>query len=191
MGMIYYYREYEGADAHIRCERGEDLLGMTGDRYYKNVMSCYLREKEAYPIYVHFAGEEYASPDKAIVRLIDRRTTWMHFVCGGKGIFNGQTVQAGDAFVAWVNDRRTLISDPDDPLHFYWIGVSGINHPEMLVNLGFEKNDRVFRCPYLDAVRQFVGEIVYTTVSGLNPVGYQVGKLMLLLAHQSPAFKGF
>lgn len=115
MGMIYYYREYEGADAHIRCERGEDLLGMTGDRYYKNVMSCYLREKEAYPIYVHFAGEEYASPDKAIVRLIDRRTTWMHFVCGGKGIFNGQTVQAGDAFVAWVNDRRTLISDPGRP----------------------------------------------------------------------------
>lgn len=189
MGMIYYYREYEGADAHIRCERGEDLLGMTGDRYYKNVMSCYLREKEAYPIYVHFAGEEYASPDKAIVRLIDRRTTWMHFVCGGKGIFNGQTVQAGDAFVAWVNDHRTLISDPDDPLHFYWIGVSGINHPEMLVNLGFEKNDRVFRCPYLDAVRQLIGEIVYTTVSGLNPVGYQVGKLMLLLAHQSPAFE--
>ena len=38
-------------------------------------------------------------------------------------------------------------------------------------------------------MRQFVGEIVYTTVSGLNPVGYQVGKLMLLLAHQSPAFE--
>ena len=35
MGMIYYYREYEGADAHIRCERGEDLLGMTGDRYIR------------------------------------------------------------------------------------------------------------------------------------------------------------
>ena len=188
MGMIYYYHECEGAEARVRCERGEELRGMAGGRYYKNIMNCYLRKEETYPIYIHYAGEEYTSPEEAIVSRLDWRTSWMHFICGGKGFFNGQPVRAGDAFVAWVNERRTIVSDPDDPLHILWIGVSGINHPEMLVNLGFERNDRIFPCPYLDAVRQFAEDVVYTTVSGLNPVGYQVGKLMLLLAHQSPLF---
>lgn len=187
MGRVYYYREYEGADAHIRCEKGEDLLAMTDDKYYKNVMHCYLRQEESYPIYIHYAGEEYASPDKALISLRDCRTSYLHFVCGGKGIFNGQAVGEGDAFIAWVNECRTLISDPDDPLHFFWIGVSGINHADMLASLGFEKNDRVFPCRYLDAVRQFEQDILYTTVSGVNQVAYQLGKLMLLLANQSPA----
>lgn len=134
MGMIYYYHECEGAEARVRCERGEELRGMAGGRYYKNIMNCYLRKEETYPIYIHYAGEEYASPDEAIVSRLDWRMSWMHFICGGKGFFNGQPVQAGDAFVAWVNERRTIVSDPDDPLHILWIGVSGINHPEMLVN---------------------------------------------------------
>ena len=113
MGMIYYYHECEGAEARVRCERGEELRGMAGGRYYKNIMNCYLRKEETYPIYIHYAGEEYASPDEAIVSRLDWRTSWMHFICGGKGFFNGQPVQAGDAFVAWVNERIFRLSDGD------------------------------------------------------------------------------
>lgn len=187
MGKLFYYREYEGADdARIRCARGEELLRMTGDRYYKNVVNYLPLREEVYPFFLEYAGEEYAAPEKAIVNTVDSKTTYLHFAFGGRGWFNGQEVKAGDAFTAWMGDFRTILVDPDDPLRFYWLGVGGTDHMEMLERFGFARNDRVFSCGYLGDVRRILYEILYAPFSGVNETAYLTGKLLLMLAYQSP-----
>ncbi len=132
-------------------------------------------------------GDEYASPEKELIARCDHKTTYFHFVLSGKGFFNGQKVGAGDAFVAWADEKHTILSDSEDPFHFVWIGISGFAHQKMLIPMGFDFDDKVFHFDYYDAVAEFTRKVVYTTPVNENATGYLTGETLRLLAHHSPS----
>lgn len=60
----------------------------------------------------------------------------IHFVYGGKGVVNGESVGPGDGFVVAPGAYHTISSDASDPLRFYWVIVDACGK-ELFDSAGF------------------------------------------------------
>ena len=59
-------------------------------------------------------------------------------------------------FVAWNNKFHTLISDPDDPIEYYWIIVRGEDVSSYIREFSFRSSALIFECDYLNEVSALI-----------------------------------
>lgn len=106
-------------------------------------------------------GHEYSTPDKALINRIMPGQIFFHYVIGGQGTYNGRPVGAGDGFVSLPQLRHTLITSPDDPLHFYWIAFYGKQAEAYVESLGFSAEQLFFTFDWVDELCALLDDIIY------------------------------
>lgn len=72
----------------------------------------------------------------------------VHFVLSGNGFFELGTgekypLSAGDTFGIYEDEPVAYYSDPNNPLHYYWVGFGGADGENLLNDLGFSKTHHV------------------------------------------------
>lgn len=96
--------------------------------------------------YIVSIGHEKSWPGKFLgPRSLDRFV--IHYVVAGKGSFNGEPVQKGQFFLTHPYDAHTILTDRDDPMEFYYIGISGPGKEELM------KNAKLFSAPQIQKFR--------------------------------------
>ena len=96
------------------------------------------------PIYVWCIGHEKATPNKVV---LDRvwQTCWaLHLCVGGKGYYNDRPLQRGDCFLSVPYFKHTITADPDDPIEFYWLVLSGNETNRFVCDNGWGEQKMVF-----------------------------------------------
>lgn len=185
MGVFYYYHVSED-DKRQRMDRPRDLLNHS-DEHYKNIAYYFLDSDETYPCYVAECGEEYSTSCKKVVGRVNFKNSYLHYVFGGKGYFNGIPLTKGNVFISWAGQTHSILTDADDPLKFYYLGISGYNHEAYLTALGFDRQIQVFDCDYFTAVDEVFKSILYKTAPEVNQTAYTMGKCLMLLSRHRPS----
>lgn len=188
MGNFFYYHILDDENLRQRVDTPEELLNFRDTRY-KNIVYYYPEPSEKLPFFIRECGEEYSVPEKRVVRRVNLKNTYLHYVIGGCGFFNGMPVSAGQAFLAWAGDEHTILNQPDDALSFYYIGMSGFAHEALLESVGFKRDTVVFPYTYFEEVRDFIQQVLYSIPEATNHMGYMLGQAILLLSRQQPCHK--
>lgn len=189
MGNFFTYHISEESGLRRRVGTPEELSDCRGLRY-KNILYYYPDPNEHLPFFLRECGEEHSVPEKSVVRRVNLKNTYLHYVTGGNGFFNGTPVGAGQAFLAWAGAEHTIANDPKDPLSFFYIGMSGFAHEALLESLGFARERTVFPYSYADRVRAFMQKALYTAApQENNRMGYLLGEVILLLSLGQPTQK--
>lgn len=188
MGNFFYYHILEDVNLRRRVDTPEELLNFRDTRY-KNILYYYPEPSENLPFFIRECGEEYSVPEKSVVRRVNLKNTYLHYVIGGSGFFNGIPVSAGQAFLAWAGAEHTILNQPEDPLSFCYIGMSGFAHEALLESVGFERERVVFPYTYSNEVRAFMQQVLYSIPEETNRMGNLLGQAILLLSRHQPAQK--
>lgn len=133
-------------------------------------------------LYVSVGALEHCAPDKQKITVICP-SVWIHYVIGGKGYFNGQAVEAGQAFIIYKNDICEYFPDKGDPWTYIWMRFEGEDTESLLKRCGFPKNSGIFNFDYIDRITSLA-----TTIFGENDLhitnrlfGESVAKMILSL----------
>ena len=97
-------------------------------------------------------------------RQIDRYT--IHFVFDGTGTFNGTPVSAGQMFFAPQNQKYTIVNDPQAPLVFAWIALSGTDLENQLSLLHMINKPAITQ--NMEQIHQIFLDTVYGQHQNLN-----------------------
>lgn len=92
-------------------------------------------------------------------RVISRLT--LHFVFGGRGTFNGKPIRAGHCFIAQPIKPHTIIQDPDNPLIFSWIALSGTELENQIGMLHLSELPEILPFQSADVVEQIFLDTIY------------------------------
>ena len=96
------------------------------------------------PVYVWCVGHERATPNWAVS---DRlwQTCWAFHLCvGGKGYYNDRPLKRGDCFLSVPYFKHNITADPDDPIEFYWLVLSGDETNRFVRDNGWGEQKLVF-----------------------------------------------
>lgn len=135
---------------------------------------------------VFIIGHEYSTPDKALVNRVTPNQVYLHYVISGHGTYNGTPVQAGTGFVSLPQLRHTLISSPDDPLHFYWISCYGKQVETYMAKLGFTAERLFFPFDWADELCPLLDDIIYREQAERNLTMLMESCLLRCLAWHKP-----
>lgn len=131
-------------------------------------------------------GHEHSTSDKAIYNRITPNQIYIHYVIGGKGIYNDTPVGAGMGFVSLPHLRHTLVSSPDDPLHFYWIACYGKRAEAYMAALGFTAERLIFPFDWAEELRGILDDIIYREQPERDLTLLMEASLMRCLACHKP-----
>ena len=92
---------------------------------------------------------EQCLPDKAISKTLCPHI-WIHYVMSGKGYYNGQLLQKGNAFIVYTGDYCEYYPAPDDPWKYIWIRIYGEDDEQLLEKCMFPKDSGIFYFSYFD-----------------------------------------
>lgn len=106
-------------------------------------------------------GHEHSAPDKALINRVISKQIYFHYVISGQGTYNESPIGAGTGFVSLPRVGHTLLSSPDDPLHFYWIGFYGKQAEAYVASLGFTPERLFFPFDWADDLCPMLDDIIY------------------------------
>ena len=88
----------------------------------------------------------------------------IHFVFDGKGTFSvGDRIwhiEKGQMFILYPGITTTYISDADDPWRYAWIAFKGIHTENILLHMGFSKDNPVVSFDDISMVQDFIDKIL-------------------------------
>ena len=145
-------------DINDRVYSGDtnEIFNLIGDtEYYQKRLYIYPSENEE-KVWLWSAGYVKSTPNMSITERILQSRCGIHYCVKGKGYFNGTTITRGMGFVAWNNKFHTLISDPDDPIEYYWIIVRGEDVSSYIREFSFRSSALIFECDYLNEVSALI-----------------------------------
>lgn len=88
----------------------------------------------------------------------------IHFVFDGKGTFSvGDRIwhiEKGQMFILYPGITTTYISDADDPWRYAWIAFKGIHTENILLHMGFSKDNPVVPFDDITSIQEFIDKIL-------------------------------
>ncbi len=79
-------------------------------------------------------GHEFCAPNKGANHVLPSKNL-LHFVHGGSGVFNGQTLSAGQGFVCLHDQASVYAPDPQNPWTYSYIDLAGDGADELMHEL--------------------------------------------------------
>ena len=180
--MIFYYHQHPDAQTGETVEkRAFSPLPMdygTCGRYSDRIFNTHNSES---PFYVATFGYARSWQGNNVYdRVVDRYT--IHFVFGGKGLFNGKPISAGQMFFVPQNQKYTIVTDEKDPLLMSWIGISGTRLESQLQLFRLTNESTVTVFQNQEAIRQLFLDTIYQSHQNTNLEMYLIGKMFEILS---------
>ncbi len=139
-----------------------DIFNIIGDaEYYKKRIYIYPSETEE-KVWLWSAGYVKMSSTMAITDRILQSRCAIHYCVKGKGYYNGTLITKGTGFVSWNNKVHSLISDPNDPIEYYWIMIRGDEVTSYVREFSFRPNALIFECDYINDVTALIDCLLNT-----------------------------
>ena len=174
------------ADVNKRIFLGDDnsvYENIVGEACYKKGIYFYADYDEI-PFGLRVIGYEKALPDKAIYNRVFKNRLVIHYCIGGSGYYNDQPISKGKVFLTWPNEVNTLVTDPDDPMEFYWIMIRGNDIVRMANKYGFNVVELIFDCDYMDEVVPLFECLLTSDYTKVSLEEYTSGMLKAVLSFQ-------
>ena len=96
---------------------------------------------------------EQCLPDKEITKTVCPHIC-IHYVISGKGYYNGQLLQSGNAFIVYTGDYCEYYPDPDDPWKYIWVRIYGDDTEQILKKCMIPMSSGVFYFSYIDKLME-------------------------------------
>ena len=159
-----YYRyaiEYPSENSHSRIHRSLVPPLEEAKLHPYHSFRLYTSEKDdSSACTVISLGHEYSWPNKKFgPRSIDRLI--LHYIIKGRGTFNGKPLSAGTFFFVKPYEKHTLIADAEDPMEFYYIGISGPGTESIIKSGGFLSIPSIQDCPFIDRIPELFYKRLY------------------------------
>lgn len=147
--------------------------------YYKDWV--YLLYAES-ALRVFSFGYERSTPDKCITNRIDQTRYFIHYVVEGEGEYNGIPVKKGQGFTAWAGQKHSIVSNKENPMHFYWVDFYGKDAFDYMCELGFDLSTPIFNFDWIDKIKPIFQDVIYNDHEGADLCEYIYGCLRMLLS---------
>lgn len=112
----------------------------------------------------------------------------IHYIIKGKGLYRGTPLHAGQMLFVPPYQERNFKSDPNDPLEFYYITVSGAGSERIVTEAGLEHGESIAPCPYIDRIPALFYSPLFELHEDREPTLYLLSffyQLMALHKHYS------
>lgn len=130
---------------------------------------------EVPPVKLLFSGEEECPPSHEFGG--KRPYLIIHAVIKGKGSFYWErrswSLEAGDAFVIFPEEKHLYRADKDDPWHYFWLALDGALVP-YLRDHGISQNRPVLRTEHMDEIYKFYHSLI--PLGGKKAAGWEMGQ---------------
>lgn len=107
----------------------------------------------------------------------------IHFVVGGRGLYNNQNICPGKGFLIAANEPYDFEFDPIDPWEHYWIGVDGNMCAPMLRSFGMEPHNHIFDCDWFEPFIPEFRQLLFEDMEGIDYPLYTLGLFYKLMSH--------
>ena len=133
-------------------------------------------------VWLWMVGYERSFPDKSLVDRVWATRFVVHYCVGGRGYYNGELITKGKIFVSWPNMSHTFVTDPDDPIEFYWVMVRGRDVLDYVSDFGFNKHRLVYDSESVCDVEPLIDHIFKRDFGKVDITKYNVGMLQTVLS---------
>lgn len=173
---------YKYSDTAGELTEGDSPLIFEGrhDRFYKTMIKQHFADTD---LMVLSWGYEVARPDKRLVNRAFPFSFFLHFAIKGKGTYNGVPVGPGDGFLCWPGLTHTLISDPEDTLHFYWIELCGRQARRYFLDRGYSPDELFFRFDTESPMIGYLDDILHRDFSRADFASVLVSYFHIVMAY--------
>ncbi len=174
------------AEVNKRIFLGDDTCvydNIIGQSFFKKGVYFYA-DYEEIPFGLRVIGYEKALPDKAMYNRVYKSRLVIHYCVGGKGFYNGHPIGKGMMFLTWPDTVHTLVTDPDEPLEFYWIMIRGNDIVRRANKYGFHSNECVLECDYMNEVIPLFEGLLNVDYTKVSLEEYVAGMLKSILSFQ-------
>lgn len=156
----------------------------TDQKYYKNMIFITNPSEAERDFFVESVGYEIADPKKNLINRLYPNSMIIHYIVGGRGIFNGRPISRGDCVVTEPNKPHTLRTDTTDTLEFFWIMLR-VRKPVDTSAWGIPKGKNIFRYDFEEEMRGIFREMLSFDGNSREPYWFYMGKLYELIAYHS------
>lgn len=133
-------------------------------------------------------GVESTKPGKTVGPWV-RGKYIIHYVFDGTGSFNDIPVKRGSCFLICPNQLHKYRSSTDDPLRYGWISFFGHKTETLLQEIGLEKKNYVFDCPWIENIDCLFQELCKARLDEVEIEDYLEGCFHLLMAFHKRAYQ--
>lgn len=162
-----------------------DKLDKSGrGQYYDDILRP-LRDREGNGAldFICF-GKEQSYPNRDLDRVVDHYI--LHYVTGGCGTYNGKRMTRGCGFLTLPGKRHRIISDSQDPWHFYWIAFGGNDAARQMKSIGLDDAHTCFTFDFFDRLDTLFEDAIYREHADCDIHMYLLGVFYMLMAYHNP-----
>ena len=145
-------------------------------------------EHTDYELNVYSIGLESTDPGKTVGPCV-RSKYVIHYVLGGRGMFNGVTVKRGDGFLICPNQLHKYTSDRTNPLRYGWISFYGYSAEKLLQESGFELKNQIFTCDWIDALDSIFETLSLDRFDTVDVEKYLKGCFYILISFHTKSYE--
>lgn len=179
--MDTYWQHRTDESLSPKYNKPELLLQHT-DQYYEDY--C-IRRSTPYNI-LRTIGVRVCSPNYQLLNRYQNRHV-LHWIIGGKAVFNGITVEEGDVIYCKRNIPYSLVSDSDNPCVYAWITFYGTIAEQNLQRVGLIKKFHIYQTSNLRECYQELYDLLYVSHEQMDVGLYLESCLFRLLALSVPS----
>ena len=141
-------------------------------------------------LYISAGAIEKCAPDKRKIKVICP-AVWIHYVVDGRGYYNGDPVEAGQAFIVHKNCLCEYYPDRKDPWTYVWIRLEGMDSENLLKRCGLPDDSRVFSFDYSERLLEIARALLVDTLMSGTTLPYrEASAKMILSLHQKTEYEG-
>ena len=116
----------------------------------------------------------------------------LHYFISGKGTYNDLPLKAGQMLIVPPYGTRYFVSDPADPLEFYYITVSGKGSASIANDVGIGHTEEISECPFISRIPNTFYNALFEEHTERDPSLYLMGTFLQLMAmHKSYTSRSF
>ena len=186
--MSFYRYAYEIFDGNLSLSFRRTLLPISHSeidprnaftyRYYTSEAD-YANANHCYVVSV---GYERRPPKSHRHKDMKYNRYSFHYFVKGKGEYLGQPISAGQALIVPPFEELYFDSDPDDPIEFYYISVTGKGSEAIFENVGFEHAPRIYDCPFIEKIPELFYNPLFENHRDTDPSYYLISFFLRLMA---------
>lgn len=179
-----YIKYMARLDNRIWNSRDKNIWeNLNGEEHFSKGVYIHPSEPEE-NVWLWMVGHEKAHPNKTLINRVFQNRWVIHYCVGGKGYYNGEPITAGKAFISWDDIMHDFVTDPDDPIEFYWIMIRGEEMHQLISRYGFYKSKLIFDCDYVDSVVKILDNFLNEDFSKVYLPKYNIAMIEMVLSYQ-------
>lgn len=133
--------------------------------------------------YVVSVGYERRPPQGTQHRIRSYNRYSFHYFIKGQGEYKGESISAGQMLIIPPFEELYFVSDPSNPLEFYYISVSGEGSEAVFDNTGFQLTPYLCECPFITQIPQLFYSPLFEKHSDTDPSFYLMGFYLQLMGY--------